>query len=184
MTSMTAPQSLLWPSKTVLNAATAILVVACALVLLTGPLRRLRESRLARIGMRVVTPADSVTDMRGVAHPLLGRDSLTMLLFLDAACAECRRSAVSYLNLREWAALQGVATRLLLPAKGAALPFGLHSKDNGAFMTAGRAMYERLGMHAFPSVLFIDRAGVVRGRLIGFVGHELRVLQTLDAVEH
>ena len=172
------------PSKTVLNATTAIVILACGSALLAGPLRSLRDSRRARIGLQVVTPADSITDMRGVAHPLLGRDSLTMLVFADATCAGCRHNVKSYVAVGKYAALQGVAFRLLSAERSAATPLDSGGNTENAFMVSGRGLFERLGMHAFPSTLFIDRTGVVRGRLIGTVAPELRILNTVDAVEH
>ena len=48
------------------------------------------ETTVGRVSLRA---ADSVVDVSSVGHPLLARDRLTLVLFIDAHCAASRRDA-------------------------------------------------------------------------------------------
>lgn len=182
MNSPTPSPARSWATPRLLNAATVVAVVALGILLLARPLRRLAESRRARIGSHAVTSGDSATDLHGMAHPLIAHDSLTLLLFLDTTCTACVARATSLVALAHWAGLQRIAVRALTPASAATSRFARAGGTETPFMTTNRALYARLGIVNIPSALYVDSTGV-RGRFIGGIPIELQVLRVLDALE-
>ncbi len=166
--------------KALLNLLTAAIIVVSGVVLLGRPIRALAVESRSRLGAGVVSSADSVADVQGRLRPILARDSVTMLVFLDASCAQCQTNAGVYLGLRQWARLQGIAVRLLSPSRAEAMSLDQSGRDGDAFLVTSASFYDRLGMHAYPSTLLLDRHGVVRGRAIGAVPSKWTILQTVD----
>ena len=165
--------------KALLNLLTAAVIVASGVAMLGRPIRALAVENRSRLGVRVVSPADSVSDVQGMVHPILARDSVTMLVFLDASCAQCRVDAGEYLRIQHWARLQGIAVRLLSPSRADALALDQSGRGD-VFLVAPKDFSDRLGMHAHPSVLFLDTHGVVRGRRIAAVPTNWTILRTVD----
>jgi hypothetical protein len=166
--------------KALLNLLTAAVIVVSGVVMLGRPIRALAVESRSRLGVRVVSSSDSVADVQGRVHPILARDSVTMLVFLDASCAQCRTNAGAYVGVQQWARLQGIAVRLLSPSRADALALDKSGRDADAFLVASRDFYDRLGVHDHPSVLFLDSHGVVRGRRIAAVPPNWTILRTVD----
>lgn len=162
------------------NVATAAAILAGAYLLLATPARELGIARRARVGSRVVLSSDVATDLHGATVRLLANDSITMLVFVDTACERCRAETKLYVQLRPWAALQGIAVRLVAPTRAAAERFARTAYGDSTFLIASPAFFDRLGMRRMPSALFLDHSGVVRGRVIGAVPEEREILYTVD----
>jgi hypothetical protein len=163
------------PLLTVLLALT---LLAYGYIQLGDPVESLVDQSYTRIGNTAVSASDSVRDVAGASHPLLARDSLTLLLMLDAHCAVCRRNANDYLALSEWSASQGIATRVIVPNEVAtAAQFGRLAGREAAIMIASPDLFVgRFRIFATPSSVLVDRRGVIRGRWLAGVPRHLELL--------
>ena len=137
----------------------------------------------SRVGRRIATAADSLADQAGAKHPLLGTDSATVLVLLDALCGECRDEASSFAAFAQWAELQGAAVRLIVPnpprvAEGFERQVGSGRK----LLLAQPSWYRQLGVEAAPTVYMLDGNGVVHARWLGRVPPRLAVLNILSGV--
>jgi len=61
-----------------------------------------------------------------------------------------------------------------------ALALDSSGRDGSAVLVASREFYDRLGIRARPSALFLDGQGVVRGRRIAGVPSNWTILRTVD----
>jgi hypothetical protein len=144
------------------------------------PLQTMFEQSKTAVGQSSLGPGDSIVDVFDIPHPLLSRDSLTLILFLDAHCGPCRRDAQDYVALAVWSAAQRVATRLVVTnERSTAAQFGRLAGDERRIMVASTMVFDRLQIPSTPSALLVDERGIVAGRWLGVVPHHLELLNLL-----
>ena len=165
------------------NVATIAAIIASGVYLIQGPASDLFYARRSRVGLQAATRSDSIFDIVGVIHPTLAADSTTLVFFMDANCAECRADARGFVGYARWAALQGAAVRLVLPnERHAAEQFAKLVGDFHAVMNGSQDWTRRLGIRLTPSVILLDRKGLIRGRWLGHVPNQLSVLNALGKI--
>lgn len=170
--------------RLVANVATGAAVVGAGIFLLAQPIATLRHVRETRFGRIAATAADSIDDVQRARHPVLAPDSATILVFLDAACLECRMNAALYAEFATWASIQNGAVRILLPNdERAAAQFGRLAGADPAAVFAAPDWHQRLGILQTPSFVLLDHGGKIRGRWLGQTPTHLALLNALGRFE-
>src|SRR5205823_5123636 len=163
------------------NVTTVVTVVALGLYLVARPATRLAYAERSHLGTKAASTADSAPDLRGRRRPLLSRDSLTLLVVLGNTCHACQDEAEAYAAYVKWASVQSVSARLVLPSEphGVAADFARLAGDEHAIVTASAEWYDRLGVRDFPTVILLDRKGIIRARYLGWLPSHLAVLNVI-----
>lgn len=140
----------------------------------------LRYAVRSRVGLKVVRATDSAVTADGLRHPIASRDSVTLLLLSDAECGPCRDDIVSFVRFAGWASVQGMASRLLLPDDDTVLVPLVHEVGGrSVVMAISPEWFERLGIRRIPSVILVDRRGIVRGKWLGDLPPHLAILNVV-----
>lgn len=162
-----------------------LIVVIYGLTQLNEPVGLLIAQSHTSVGLHAVTDADSVVDIAGTHHPMMAKDSATLLILLDAHCGACRMNATDYVELAHWSGTQQIAARLILDEeKRSAAQFGRLAGDESAIMMVPNELFvKRFNILSTPSVVLIDRAGVIRGRWLGGIPRHLEVLNVLGRIK-
>ena len=165
-----------------MNLLTLVTIAFAGWHYLAEPVSEYRRLKRSELGVRAFTSADSAVDLLGGRHPILSKDSATFVLILDTDCGSCRIHATSYPTFAKWSNSQRAAVRLLVPnSRVKAAQFDRLAHGGNSILMADQAMYVRLGIAEVPTVLLVDRRGVVHGRWAGAVPVQLARLKALNA---
>jgi hypothetical protein len=152
------------------TAFTVLVIVVYGIASIGEPIESIVDELHTRVGLQAVSETDTVVDVMGARHSVIGRDSMTLLLMVDSRC-----------ELMRWSTLQGVASRLVVVNDStSAVAFGRLAGDESAIMMAGYGLFvDRLRIFATPSSVLVDRHGIIRGRWLASVPRHLELLNLL-----
>jgi hypothetical protein len=163
----------------VFHLLTLAIVAVAAVAVLWQPIAQYTTMRKSHVGVQAfeATATVTVTDLDAQRSPLISRDSMTLAVFVEPGCEECRANASAIVALTRWASAQGAATRLLAPANASGLSdFARLAGAEHELRLADPAVFDRLGLRHLPAVLLIDRRGIIRAKWIGRAPTHLALL--------
>jgi hypothetical protein len=168
-----------------LSVLTAAALIGFGLFELGPWARIIMDQRRTRAGITLISPRDSVVDVGGTRHPMMARDSVTLIIFADAHCGPCRRNAQAYHALSVWSASQGIASRLVLEnEQETAAQFGrLAGDESSVLLTVPGTLAARFRIFATPTSILVDRHGVVLGRWQAGVPRHLELLNLMGRLK-